>query len=153
MVVVGLQVTIMPHISLLAGHPDLVLVGLVLWTAVAGREAALLPALLIAPLLDAMSGLPIGASVLPLLLVVVLAGYGERMLFGGQLGWPVFVSFIATLLTSLLLYLELTLLGWQIAWLPVFLEAVLPAALLNSLLCFILYVPLLSLRRRPQLTM
>ncbi len=149
---VALQATVMTHISLLGGHPDLVLVSLVLWTAWAGREAAVLPLLLMAFLADALAGLPMGASVLPLLAVIYLAGIGERSLFGGQLGWPLIVSFLATLLAGLILFIELTLLGWQIAWLPTFSRQILPAALLNSALAFAIYVPLSAWRqRRPQM--
>ncbi|NOZ48910.1 MAG: rod shape-determining protein MreD [Chloroflexi bacterium] len=152
MIVVAVQSTVMQHITFLSGRPDLVLVSLVIWTAWAGREAALLPLLVMAPLSDALVGLPIGASVLPLLAVVYLAGFGERTLFGGQLGWPLIVSLVATLLAALILFLELTLLGWDIAWVPTLLRAILPSAFLNSLLTFVLYVPGAAWRqRRPTL--
>jgi rod shape-determining protein MreD len=146
--VVALQITVVEHIQLMGGHPDLLIVTLVIWTALAGREAALLPLLFMAPLYDALAGLPIGASILPLLVVVYLAGLSERTLFGTQLGWPVIISFLVTVLTAFILFTELILLGWNITWNAAFVNVILPSALLNSLLTLLLYLPLAAWRQR-----
>lgn len=145
--VVTLQTTVIGHVHLLGGHPDLLIVTLVVWTALAGREAALLPILFMAPLYDALAGLPMGASILPMLVVVYLAGLSERTLFGSQLGLPVIISFLATILTSFILFTELILLGWDITWNAAFINVVLPSALLNSLLTLLLYLPLAAWRQ------
>ncbi|NOZ73293.1 MAG: rod shape-determining protein MreD [Chloroflexi bacterium] len=146
--VVALQVTVIDQLRFLGGHPDLLLVTLVVWTALAGRGTALLPLLFMAPLYDALAGLPLGASVLPLLLVVYLAGLSERALFGSQLGWPVIISFVATILSSFILFMELILLGWNLTWSAAFLNVVLPSAFLNSIVTLLFYLPLATWRQR-----
>lgn len=139
LVLVALQTSIVERITLWGGHPDLVLVAMALFTVQAGRQRALFPALLVAPFYDAIAGLPIGASILPLTTVVYLTGMGERTIFGARLGWPLLMAFLATLAAGLIILVELNLLGWGLRWGETILRVTLPSALLNAALILVLY--------------
>ena len=148
---VALQATIANALHLAGGHPDLVLVGVALWTIGAGRRDGFVLAILCAPLYDAVAGFPLGVSVAPLLTVAYLAGAGERTLFGASLGWPVFMILLATVTAGLITLAELYLLGWQIPWTDTILRVLLPTAVLNAILVVVLYVPVQFLRERAAL--
>lgn len=152
LILVGLQTTLIGHFHLFGGHADLVLVGVVLLTIVAGRRSGLILAGVVAPLYDMAAGLPVGVTVLPLVVTVLLAGGGERTLFGAQLGWPVFLTFGATLVAGGITLLELSLLGWPIAWGDTLLRVTVPGALLNAGLMLVLYLPVEWLRERRSLS-
>ncbi len=142
----ALQATLAGRVHLLGGQPHILLIALVLLVMAAGRQAALLPALIAAPILDSLAGLPLGASVAPMLAVVYLAGLGERTLFSVRFTWPVFITFVATLAADAILLLELTLLGHDIAWADALLRISAPGAALNALIVFALYLPMESWR-------
>ncbi len=141
LILVSLQATIVGHAQLFGGHADLVLVGVALLVIVAGRRSGFLLAGVAAPLYDMLAGLPVGVSLLPLLITAYLAGSGERALFGARLGWPMFLAFGATLAAGSLTLFELALLGWSVAWADMLWRVVLPSAFLNTLLMLILYLP------------
>ncbi|MCO6450607.1 MAG: rod shape-determining protein MreD [Caldilineales bacterium] len=153
LLVVAIQSTLVRQVHLAGGQPDLILVAVILLTMAGGRETALLPAVILAVVFDAIAGFPLGASILPLLSVVLLAGLGERRLFGARLGWPIVVTAAATVLASSILLLEARFFGWQIDWSQSMLRVVAPSAILNSVLVLILYYPMEYLRqsRSPRL--
>ncbi|NOX61022.1 MAG: rod shape-determining protein MreD [Chloroflexi bacterium] len=138
----AMQATLAGRIQLLGGQPNFLLIALVLLTMAGGRRAALLPALVLAPLVDSLAGLPLGASVAPMLAVIYLAGLGERALFGARLGWPMFITLVATVVADAILMFELSLLGRDFSWLDAFLRITLPGAALNAALIFVLYLPI-----------
>lgn len=146
LMLVAVQATLVERLNLAGGHPDLILVTIVLLTMAGGRQAALLPALVLAPLFDALAGLPLGASIIPLLSVVYLAGLGERALFGAHLGWPIFITLAATIVAGLITLVELAIFGWEIAWTDTIIRVLLPSAALNALLVLVLYLPIEYLR-------
>jgi len=136
------------RISLWGGRADLVLVGLLLLATQTGRARASLLALIVAPFADSAAGLPLGASILPLLAAIYLTGLGERVLFGFRLGWPILVTLIATLLAGTITLAQLQLLGWPVAWGDRLLHSLLPSALLNGMLMLALFLLLNLLGRR-----
>jgi len=144
----AVQATWIGRISLWGGRADLVLVGLLLLATQTGRERAWVLALIIAPFVDSAAGLPLGASILPLLAAIYLTGLGERVLFGFRLGWPILIALIATLLAGAITLLELQLLGWEISGGERLLYTLLPSALLNALLMLALFLLLNLLGRR-----
>lgn len=148
LLIVAAQATLIERLTLVSGHPDLIIASLLLLTVQAGRERVYLLAVLIAPLFDALSGLPLGTSVLPLLAVVYLAGTGERALFGFRLGWPIVVAVLASVMAGMITLLELSFLGWTINWPETVIRILFPSALLNALLVFLLYFPAQYLRER-----
>ncbi len=152
LLLVSLQATIVGHVRLFGSHADLVLVGVALLAIVAGRRSGFLLAGVAAPLYDMLAGLPVGVSLLPLLLTAYLAGSGERTLFGARLGWPLFLAFGATLMAGGLTLFELALWGRPVAWGDTLLRVALPGAFLNTLLMLVLYLPAEWLREHHMLS-
>lgn len=146
-VLVALQATLFGRIRLAGGQVDLVLISLVLFTLLVGRPQATIAAIVVAPLYDLMSGLPVGTSVLPFLVAVYLAGMSGRTLFGARFGWPILLTFIATVVAGLITIVELALFGHTVAWDQVFLRVILPSALLNAVCILPLYLAAESLRQ------
>ena len=153
LVLVTLQATVVERFTIAGVPPDLILVSILLLTMISGRAAATLAVIIIAPISDAISGLPLGTSILPLLTVVYLAGFGESSLFGTRLGWPVVVAIAGTILAGLITLFELSLLGWNIQWSDTFLRILLPSVVLNAVLVFLLYIPTDYLRERRTLSL
>jgi rod shape-determining protein MreD len=140
-VIVAVQVTIMDHVNMAGAHPDLILVSIILLTLIGSQASAFAFAVILALLADAISGLPLGISVIPYLIVVFLASQGERILFGARLGWPVIATALATLAAGLVTLLELSAIGWEIQWTGTLLRVLGPTVIVNTLLMFLLYVP------------
>ena len=140
-VLVAFQATVMNRFSVAGVHPDLILVSIILLTLISGRASAIVFAVILALFSDAISGLPLGISVIPYLVVVFLASQGERILFGARLGWPVIVTALATLTAGLITLLELSAIGWDIQWTDTLLRVLGPTVIVNTLLMFLLYVP------------
>ncbi len=153
LVVVAVQATLIERMDVAGIHPDLVLVSILLLTMISGRRTAAFAAIIVAPFYDALSGMPLGTSILPLLSVVFLAGIGERSLFGARLGWPVIVAVLATVLAGLITMAELNLMGWLMQWSDMILRVLFPTAVINALLVLILYVPAEYLRDRRTLAL
>lgn len=147
LVLVTLQATFFERISLAGGHADLVLISLVLFALWVGRPQATVAAIVVAPFYDLMSGLPVGTSILPFLVVVYLAGMGERTLFGARFGWPLILTFMATFVAGLITVVELALFGFTVAWDQTILRVIVPSALLNAICILPLYLAIESLRQ------
>ena len=71
--VVVIQATLMPELSIAGGTPDLVLLVVLGWTLMAGYEQGLVWALVGGILQDLISAVPVGTTSLALVLVVSLA--------------------------------------------------------------------------------
>lgn len=138
----------MSRVSVAGAHPDLVLVSIVLLTLIGGQGSAYAYAVILALLADAISGLPLGVSVVPYLIVVLLTSQGERILFGARLGWPVIATALATLMAGLITLFELNIIGWDIQWTDILLRVLSPTIIVNTLLMFLLYVPVEYMRGR-----
>ncbi len=148
LVLVAVQSTLFERISLAGGHADLVLISLVLFTLLVGRPQAIVAVLVVAPFYDLMSGLPVGTSVLPFLAAVYLSGMGERTLFGARFGWPLILTFIATIVAGLITVIELALFGHTVVWDQTILRVIVPSALLNAICMVPLYLAAEALSHR-----
>ncbi len=140
-VLVAFQAAIMNRISIVGVHPDLIIISIILLTLISGQTSAFIFAVILALLSDAISGLPLGISVIPYLVVVLLASQGERILFGARLGWPVIVTALATLAVGVITLIELSAIGWDIQWTDTLLRVLGPTVIVNTALMFLLYVP------------
>lgn len=147
-VIVAFQATIVDRFDIAGGRPDLILVSIILLTMLSGRKAAVIAAIIVAVIYDSISGIPLGVSIIPLLVVVYLAGIGDKSLFGARLGWPVFVAVVATLVAGAITMAELSLLGFQIQWTEALLRVLIPTAILNAILIALLHLPVEYMRSR-----
>jgi len=142
LLLVAFQAAVLTPLTLAGGHLDIILISLVMLTLYGSFEMALLAAVIMAPLIDALSGMPLGASVLPLLSVILLAHWGGASIFGARLGWPVVVIFLGSLLAGLITLAELAILGWNMPWNDLLLRTLLPTAFLNALTALAIYLPI-----------
>lgn len=147
-VFVAFQSTVLNTITIAGGHPDLIIVSLVLLAIYANYDFALAMAIVTGPLIDSVSGLPLGISIIPFVVVVLLARGWGRAIFGFRLGWPVLVIFISILLSGLITMVELNLLGWRLSWQTFLLNTLFPTAFLNALLALAFYLPMVFFNER-----
>lgn len=142
------QVTLLSQVSLLGAQPDLVLLAVVAWGLLRGSAEAAVWAFFGGLLLDLLSGGPLGAVTLSLLVVAFVAGRQ----WGRELGSP----FLQLVLLALglcfayhfLLLLILSWTGLSVGWAYNLLHVAAPSALLNGVLAPIVYQPLAWLDRR-----
>lgn len=150
-VFVAFQSTVLNTITIAGGHPDLITVSLVLFAIYANYDFALVMAIITGPLIDSVSGLPLGVSIIPLVAVVLLARGWGRAIFGSRLGWPIFVIFISILVSGFITIAELNVIGWRFSWQTFLLDTLFPTAFLNALLALTFYLPMILFNERREL--
>jgi rod shape-determining protein MreD len=143
-----LQSTVMPRITVLGVHPDLVLIAVASWSILRGSEEGMLWAMIGGITTDLISGAPFGISTLGLLVVGFLSGLGQRNILRFDILIPILVIPLATLAYQLIVLAGLTALGWHAGWGMSFRKIILPSMLVNSLGMPIVYVLARSLHRR-----
>ena len=148
LLLVAFQATVLNQITLAGGHLDLILILLVMLTLYERYELALLAVVIVAPLIDALSGMPLGVSILPMLSVILLAHWGGKTIFGARLGWPLAAIFLGTLLAGVITLAELALLGWEMPWNDLILRTLIPAAFLNGTAALAIYLPIIIFSER-----
>ena len=142
LLLVAFQASVLNSLTLAGGRLDIVIISLVMLTLYGSLELGILATVLVAPLVDALSGMPLGVSILPMLSVVLLAHWGGRTIFGARLGWPVVIIFLGVLLAGLITMAELALLGWEMPWNDMILRNLIPGAFLNALAALLIYLPI-----------
>ncbi|HHB89907.1 MAG TPA: hypothetical protein ENK60_01210 [Anaerolineae bacterium] len=145
---VAFQSTVLNQITIAGGHFDFLTVFLVFLTLYGSYELALASVVVLAPIADAISGLPIGVSVVPMISIVLLAHWGGKTIFGARLGWPVVVIVLGVLVGGLLTMLELILLGWNMPWDELILRSLLPSAMLSGVAALLIYMPIILFSER-----
>jgi len=128
-------------------HPDFVLMAVVSWTLLHGAAGGILWAIVGGLCLDLFSGGPFGLTVIPLILVSLLATLGHGRVLGGYLMLPLILAFPASLSYYLIQMLLLDALGRSVVWGTTLMHVLLPASLLNTLVILFLF-PLLRLLHR-----
>ncbi len=145
------QSTILNQMTLAGGHLDIIIIFLAILTLYGRYELALLAVVIIAPLVDALSGMPLGVSIIPMLSVILMAHWGGKTIFGARLGWPVLVIFLGSLLAGVILLAELALLGWALPWNDLILRILIPSAFLNGMAALAIYLPIIIFTERREL--
>ena len=143
-----LQTTLMPRITLLGVHPDLMLMAITSWSLLRGSQEGMLWALIGGVTTDLFSGGPFGVTTLSLLVVGFLSGLGEKTVFRFDLLIPILVTPLATLVYDAALLALLSALGWPSQWGVNFLQVILPSVLVNTLGMPLVYLLLRTLDRR-----
>ncbi|MFN2130826.1 MAG: rod shape-determining protein MreD [Anaerolineae bacterium] len=143
-----LQSTVMPRITLLGVHPDLVLMAVTSWSLLRGAEEGMLWALVSGVILDLLSGAPFGVYSLTLLIVGFATGLGQRNMLRIDILAPIIVIPVATLVYMLVIATLLKVLGWNMAWGARLKAVLLPSILVNSLAMPFVYLPARLLHRR-----
>ena len=136
------------RLSLLGARPDLVLMAVVVWSLLRGPEEGMIWAFVGGFVLDLLSGGPLGAMALALMVIAIVA---SRQ-WGRELG-SVFVQLILLGLGLCFVYHFLLLLilswsGYSVDWTFGLSRIAGPSAILNALLIPFVYQPLAWLDRR-----
>lgn len=142
------QSTIMVHLHLLNGRPDLVLLAVVSWSLVGRAEEAMIWGVVGGLLLDLLSGYPLGSSALALVLIAFLVSLAEGRLWEVNLVLPLGVMLAASLVYHVLSLLTLPFLGRQIDLLFAAGRVILPSTFLNMLLALPAFQLAQALRNR-----
>ncbi len=148
LILVAFQSSVLNSLTLAGGHLDIIIISLIMLTLYGSFDLAVLASVIAAPLLDALSGLPLGVSIIPLVSVVLLTHWGGKTIFGTRLGWPVVVILLGALLAGLITLAELALLGWDMPWNDLILRSLLPSALLNAIAGLAIYLPIVIFSER-----
>lgn len=143
-----LQSTVMPRITVLGMHPDLLLMAVTSWSLLRGSEEGMLWALIGGVALDLFSGAPFGVYSLSLLLIGFAAGLGQRSMLRFDILAPILMIPLSTLVYVLVTMALLSLLGWEVEWGARLRTVLLPSILVNSLGMPFVYLPARLLHRR-----
>jgi rod shape-determining protein MreD len=98
-----LQSSVLPHMQLLNGRPDLILLAVLAWSLAGRPVEAMVWALIGGALLDTLSGQPMGTTSLALVTIAYVVSWLEGRLWGTH----IFVTLGVTLAASALLYVML----------------------------------------------
>jgi rod shape-determining protein MreD len=142
-----LQSTVMPKITVLGVHPDLVLMAVTSWSLLRGSEEGMLWALVGGVALDLFSGASFGIYSLSLLLIGFAAGLGPRNMLRIDILAPILVIPLSTLVYLLATMALLSALGWEMEWGARLRTVLLPSILVNSLGMPFVYLPARLLHR------
>jgi rod shape-determining protein MreD len=140
--VVLLQVAAAPYFPLAGATANPLLVLLMCWAMVRGPRETMVLIPLTAVFKDLITNDPVGVSVLALLPIVPLAAIRERHLTQSEFVPTVVVVAVASLCYHLIYMVALTSLGEDVPWLDSPLRVLLPAALLDTVLAPMFYLPL-----------
>jgi rod shape-determining protein MreD len=147
-IVVILQATIMPHLTVMGVFADLPVLLVVCWGLLRGPREGIIWGFIAGVAVDVVSGAPFGAATLSMLLVGLLAGLGKNSVFAAHIVFPVIAVFLGAILYNVSFLLIVWISGRDVAWLDSFLRIVLPAALLNAVLAPIVFLPMRGMYSR-----
>lgn len=143
-----LQGAVLPRITVLGVHPDVMLMVVTSWSLLRGSEEGMLWALIGGLMLDLLSSAPFGVCTLPLLLVSFLCGLSQRGVFRFDLLIPILVIPVATLVYGGTILILLKLLGWHATWGEGLQHVIFPSMLVNTLGMPIVYIVMRLLHHR-----
>lgn len=129
-----LQSSVLSEISLIDGRPDMVLLAVVAWALTGRWREAMVLGLVGGLFLDLLSGLPLGASSITLVVVAFLVSLLEGRFWEAHFLTPFGVVLVASLLYHVAGFVALTVTGFGIDMLTALRNVVLPSTFLNIVL-------------------
>ena len=129
-----LESTVVAHLDVMGGRPDLVLLVVLAWAIQRGPSEGVAAGILGGFVLDSLSGTPFGIHTALLGVIGFSTSLGEEGLYRGNLALFFGVAVLATVLSDAALALILQALGWQAPGLAQFAQVTAPSAALNALL-------------------
>ncbi len=143
-----LQTTIFADIHFFDGRPDIVLLAVLGWVLAGGDRQGMVWGLIGGLLLDAFSGLPLGASAISLVIIAYLVSLYADRVWEVNLLMPLGIAAGSSLLYHSLSLIWLFFLGRTIDLPFSFTRVILPTMILNMILILPVYQLLFDLHRR-----
>jgi len=134
-----LQATVLSRVHLLGGTVDLVLLLSLSWTLVGEWQGGPAWGLMGGLCLDLLSGGPLGANALGLVLVAYGASLSEGRFWRSHVLLPLATVLLGTILYHLIYLALLALSGHSVDWAASLADVTLPAVLLNTVLMLPVY--------------
>lgn len=141
------QTVLLARIDWWGAQPNLMLLVVLIWSVVRGVEEGLVWGFIGGLVIDLFSGGPLGATVLALLAVALLAGQPWGQGIGSSVIRLLLLTFVAVLLFHVILLMILSWTGYNVVWGWAILRVAGPSALLNAALSPFIQQPLNWLER------
>jgi rod shape-determining protein MreD len=141
------QTVLLAPIDWWGAQPDLMLLVVLIWSVVRGVEEGMVWGFIGGLVIDLLSGGPLGATVLALLAVALLAGQQWGQGIGSSVVRLLLLTFVAVLVFHLILLIILSWTGYNVTWGWAILQVAGPSALLNASLSPFIQRPLNWLER------
>jgi rod shape-determining protein MreD len=129
-----LQSSVLSYIGLLEGRPDLVLLAIVAWAVTGRSREAMILGLIGGLMLDLLSGVPLGATSLILVLIAFLVSLFEVRFWEAHLLMPLAVTLVASFMYHFLTLGIIWLMGRSVDISIMLSQVILPSAFLNLVL-------------------
>jgi rod shape-determining protein MreD len=142
------QTVLVSRVDLWGGRPDLMLLIVLVWSVVRGMNEGLVWGLIGGLIIDLISGGPLGATTLALLVVAFMAGEPWGLGVGAPVIRLLILTFICVIVYHLVLLAVLGWTGYAVDWGWALLRVAAPSALLNAVLAPFVQRPLGWLERR-----
>jgi rod shape-determining protein MreD len=142
------QTVLVSRIDLWGGRPDVMLLVVLVWSVVRGMNEGLVWGLIGGLIIDLISGGPLGATTLALLVVAFMAGEPWGLGVGAPVIRLLILTFICVIAYHLVLLAVLGWTGYAVDWGWALLRVAAPSALLNAVLAPFVQRPLGWLERR-----
>jgi rod shape-determining protein MreD len=142
------QTVLVSRIDLWGGRPDVMLLVVLVWSVVRGMNEGLVWGLIGGLIIDLISGGPLGATTLALLVVAFMAGEPWGLGVGAPVIRLLILTFICVIVYHLVLLAVLGWTGYAVDWGWALLRVAAPSALLNAVLAPFVQRPLGWLERR-----
>ena len=143
-----IQTVLLSRVSLWGARPDLMLLVVLVWAVVRGVDEGLVWGFIGGLIIDLLSGGPLGATVLALLSVVLLAGQPWGQGLSSAVARLLIPAFLGVVAYHVVLLLVRGWTGHTVDWAYAVLRVAAPSALLNTVLAPFVQQPLGWLERR-----
>lgn len=143
-----LQTSLVPHLAVWGVFPDLPLLVVVGWSVLRGPREGILWGFVAGLTVDLLSGAPVGAATLALMITGALAGLGAATAVRARLALPLVAVFVGTIVYDLVFLVVLRLSGQTVVWLGTLLRITLPSAAFNTILMPLVFWPVRRLHTR-----
>ena len=143
-----LQSTAWPRLQIGAVWPDALLLVVMSWALLRRSDEALGWAFVGGLLADLLSGGPLGASAIGLMVVALIAGVTAGGVFRDRTVLPVVAAFVGTLAFHGVYVLAIMFTGRRVAALDAVFRLALPSAMINAVLSLFVYRVMAAIDRR-----
>ncbi|MBC8016878.1 MAG: rod shape-determining protein MreD [Sporomusaceae bacterium] len=133
-VAIIIQTTLLPLIAIQGIYPDMLLVIIVSYSLLSGKEKGVSMGFFAGLLQDLASGSIFGTITLSKLATGYIFGLAERKVFKEHVFLPVAATAIATVLNSMIMFMLFFILGMKVNILSTVMNSVLPLALYNLMI-------------------